>query len=185
MVRFFLKIDSLKYGIIFIFAFCLISCNAVRVNYDYEKTTNFSSYTTYNYFSDIKTGLSELDGKRLFNALDNELKLKGLLLSEEPDILINIQSKTFKGQSNNNIGVGIGGTGGSVGGGISVGLPIKNSSLEREIVFEFIDAQKNELIWQAITSSSFRENSSPEARAQKLHQIVTKILAKYPPKNVN
>ena len=43
----------------------LVSCNAIRVNYDYDKETDFSSYTTYNYYADMDTGLSELDTKTL------------------------------------------------------------------------------------------------------------------------
>ena len=82
----------MKNFIYIIFCFLLISCNAVRVNYDYDKATNFSNYTTYNYFSDIESGLSELDEKRLVKALDSALQAKGYLLAEEPDFFINILS---------------------------------------------------------------------------------------------
>ena len=60
----------------------LASCGAIRVNYDYDKETDFSDYTTYNYFSDMNTGLSEFDTKRLLNAMDIILKNKGLLFCD-------------------------------------------------------------------------------------------------------
>ena len=57
-------------------AFLLVSCNAVRVNYDYEKDTDYSSYTTYNYYPEMKTGLSQLDTKRLLDAIDSTMQVK-------------------------------------------------------------------------------------------------------------
>jgi len=55
---------------IIFFVSLFISCNAVRVNYDYDKETDFSNYNTYNFYPDMQTGLTELDNKRLFKALD-------------------------------------------------------------------------------------------------------------------
>ena len=98
-----------------------MSCHVVRVQTDYEKETNFSNYSTYNYFSDLETGLSELDEKRLIKVLDAVMQSKGLLLSEEPDFLVNIQSGIYQTPRNNTVGVGVGGTGRNVGGGVSVG----------------------------------------------------------------
>jgi uncharacterized protein YceK len=63
----------------------LNSCSSIRVNYDYENTTNFKTYKTYNYFSDVNTGMSALDTKRLIKALDDGLRSQGYTLSETPD----------------------------------------------------------------------------------------------------
>ena len=70
----------------------LTSCGVARVNYDYDSQTDFSSYSTYNYFGDMETGLSELDEKRLMDALDATLGEKGYMFAEEPDVFINIKS---------------------------------------------------------------------------------------------
>src|SRR5690606_28845524 len=66
----------------------LSSCNAVKVNYDYDKETDFSSYTTYSYYPDMETGLSALDVGRLTKAIDSTMRGKGILLSEEPEFYI-------------------------------------------------------------------------------------------------
>ena len=158
------------------------SCHVVRVSTDYEKETDFSNYSTYNYFYDMETGLSELDEKRLLKTLDVLMHNEGLLLSEEPDIFINIQSRIFQRPTGNTVGVGVGGTGRNVGGGVSIGIPISNSNVEREIQFDFVDSQKDVLIWQAISKSSFNEDSAPVERERKLQEIVEKVLSKYPPK---
>jgi len=67
------------------------SCGAIQVTSDYEKTANFSNYKTYNYFSNIESGLSELDEKRLITAINNSLSKQGLLISETPDFLIDFK----------------------------------------------------------------------------------------------
>jgi hypothetical protein len=104
------------------------------------------------------------------------------MLSEEPDMYINITSKTYQGAPKNSVGVGIGGSGRNIGGGISIGIPVGGAKLEREIVFDFIDSQRDVLVWQAKSFSGLKENLSPEARTLKLQKIVVKALSKYPPK---
>ena len=158
------------------------SCHVVRVQTDYEKETDFSNYSTYNYFSDLETGLSELDEKRLIKVLDAAMQAEGILLSEEPDFLINIQSGIYQTPRNNTVGVGLGGTGRNVGGGVSMGIPIGQSNVQREISFDFVDSQKDMLIWQAISKSHLNENVTPLEREKKLKEIVEKVLSKYPPR---
>lgn len=85
-----------------------VSCSAIKVSYDYDKETDFSAYSTYNYYPDMDTGLSELDTKRLLRAIDSTLRGKGFLLSEEPEFLIGIVSSSFQVPRNNTVGVGIG-----------------------------------------------------------------------------
>jgi hypothetical protein len=112
------------------------------VNYDYEKTTDFNTYKTYNYYADLNTGMSELDTKRLLDALDSALQTSGYALSQTPDFFIDIKSSEYQEAARNNVGVGLGGTGGNVGGGISIGIPVGQNNLNRQIVFEFVDENK-------------------------------------------
>lgn len=160
----------------------LISCGGVKVNYDYDETTDFSNYSSYNYFSDVKTGLSQLDEKRLIAILDSTLQAKGYLLAEEPDFYINILSSQYRSAPNNSVGVGVGGTGRRVGGGVSVGFPVGNSGVQRQIQFDFVDAQKDALFWQATSQSGYRENASPSVREERLRVVVNKVFSKFPPK---
>ncbi|MGB5204429.1 DUF4136 domain-containing protein [Eudoraea sp.] len=167
--------------LILLVVLCAISCSTVRVNYDFDKSVDFTNYSTYNYYPEMETGLSDLDSKRLYNAIDSTMQLRGILLSEEPDFYINIQSKSFITPNNSTVGVGIGGTSGNVGGGVSLGVPLGGSNLERELIFDLVDSQKDALFWQAISLSNFNENSSPGTREKKLYEIVTKVFSKYPP----
>ncbi|WP_350293627.1 DUF4136 domain-containing protein [uncultured Croceitalea sp.] len=151
------------------------------MNYDYDKATDFSNYATYNYFEDMESGLSQLDEKRLLDILDSTLQAKGYLLSEEPEFLINIKSFVFQSNSGNNVGVGVGGGGRNVGGGLSIGIPVGNSGIQRQILFDFVDANKNSLFWQADTQSGFRDNAAPIDREEQLKRVVAKAFSKYPP----
>jgi hypothetical protein len=164
------------------FLLFFVSCG-VTVNYDYEKNTDFSKYKSYSYFTDMNTGLSELDANRFFSALDNEMKLKGFTLLEDSDFIINIQSATFQEtQSQSSVGVGLGGGGGAVGGGISVGIPIGQANVSRQIIFEFVDAQTNQLFWQAISNETEIPRDNPEDREEKFKMLVAKVLEGFPPK---
>ncbi|WP_353778890.1 DUF4136 domain-containing protein [Winogradskyella sp. 3972H.M.0a.05] len=159
----------------------LVSCGAT-VNYDYDKKTDFTKYKTYNYFSDIKSGLSELDMKRLLNELDAAMQARGFQKSDDPDFYIDIKSSEYQNNNGSNVGVGVGGGGRNVGGGISIGLPIGSSKLSRQIILDFVDKDRESLFWQAVSESSYNPNATPEKREANFKALVEKILSKYPPK---
>jgi hypothetical protein len=164
-----------------ILALFIVSCAPIRVDYDYDKSTNFNAYKTYQYYANLDTGLSELDTRRLLNTLDAQMEAKGFYLSENPDFFIDIKSTEFQNSPRQTVGVGVGGAGRNVGGGITIGLPIGQANLNRQIIIDFVDENKKQLFWQAISESSFNQNATPEKREERLHAIVEKVLAGYPP----
>ncbi|MUU79562.1 DUF4136 domain-containing protein [Winogradskyella endarachnes] len=159
----------------------LTSCGSV-VNYDYEKSTDFSNYKTYSYYDDMETGLSELDTKRLMRAIDSELKTMGLTRSDNPDFFIDIQSQQVTNRNNSTVGVGVGGGGGRGFGGVSVGIPVGQNQQTREIIIDFVDETKTGLFWQAVSESKYNSNASPEKREAVFAKLVEKVFAEYPPK---
>ena len=163
-------------------ALILTSCGT-KVNYDYEKATDFNNYKTYNYFDDMKTGLSELDLKRLIRTMDTKLETMGLVRSDNPDFYIDIQSQEIQSRNNSNVGIGLGGGGGNVGGGVSVGLPIGGNKNTRELVIEFVGDTKTGMFWQAISESSYSPNATPEKREEQFKIVVDKVFSNYPPKS--
>lgn len=159
----------------------LYSCGTT-VNYDYEKETNFTFYKTYNYFSDIDSGLSELDDKRIIKATDSILSLRGFIKSEEPQFLINFFSKEGAIRPKNTIGVGFGSGGRNVGVGVSGGIPIGGNVIEQQVTLDFVDTEKDELIWHAVSNGEIKEKATPEYKDQYYYKLLSKILKKYPPK---
>lgn len=170
----------LRFLIICVF---VVSCAPIYVAYDYEKQTNFAAYKTYNYYADIDTGLNELDANRLLDILDEQLKLKGLSLSSTPDFFIDITSAEIENNQQSTVGVGVGGGGRNVGGGISIGLPVGQTKINRQIIFEFRDENGIGLFWQAVSESTYNPNSSPEKKEARLKAIVDKVLKGFPPQN--
>ncbi|WJJ97544.1 DUF4136 domain-containing protein [Algibacter luteus] len=168
-----------------ILALLIVSCAPIRVDYDYDKATNFNNYKTYQYYSNLNTGLSDLDTKRLLNVIDAQMEAKGYYLSEDPDFFIDIKSSEIQNPQRQSVGIGIGGTGRNVGGGISVGLPIGQANVNRQIIIDFVDENKKQLFWQAISESSFKPNATPEKREEQFNAIVAKILTGYPPDKKN
>ena len=165
--------------LILAFFICTFMSCGVKVNYDYEKNTDFSKYTSYSYFSDMDTGLSELDANRFFKALDNAMVLKGFTLSENADFIINIKSFTSQEIHNrSSVGLGVGGG----GGGVSLGIPIGQANMSRQIRFDFVDAETNQLFWQAISSETDVPRDHPKEREEKFEHIVSKVLDGFPPK---
>ncbi|WP_339896255.1 DUF4136 domain-containing protein [uncultured Algibacter sp.] len=163
-----------------ILALLIVSCAPIRVNYDYDKTTNFNNYKTYQYYADMETGLSELDTKRLLNAIDAKMETKGFSISENPDFFIDIKSTEYQAPQRQSMGVGLGGGGRNVGGGISIGLPIGQANVNRQITIDFVDENKKQLFWQAISESRFNPKGTPEKRETRLIAIVEKVLSGYP-----
>jgi len=159
----------------------ITSCGAV-VDYDYEKNVNFSEYKTYNYFTDMKTGFSQLDDKRLTRAIDTKLQSMGFTKSDDPSFRIDIQSGEIVNNPNSNVGVGVGGTGRNVGGGVSIGIPVGGNTIQREVSVEFVDDNKSGVFWQAITTINQTRNNTPEKREAAFAKLVEKVFAKYPPK---
>lgn len=171
----------MKFLKISILALLIISCAPIRVNYDFDKMANFNTYKTYQYYGNMETGLSELDTKRLLNAIDANMEAKGFAISENPDFFIDIKSQEYQAAQRQTVGVGVGGTGRNMGGGISIGLPIGQANVNRQITIDFVDENKKQLFWQAISEASFNPNANPEKREARLNAIVEKVLTAYPP----
>jgi hypothetical protein len=161
-----------------LFLLLFISCG-VTVNYDYKKDSDFTKYKTYHYFDDMETGLSVLDSKRFFRQLNAALESKGFSMSNKPDFLIDIKSSYYQDSgSSTSVGVGVGGG----GGGVSVGIPLGEANLSRQIIFDFVDAYTDQLVWQAISNEPTMPVNTPEDREAQFKLVVEKVLEGFPPK---
>lgn len=170
----------IKFILIFLTAVFLSSCGA-SVAVDYDKNTNFSTFTTYNFYPDIKSGLNQLDNKRIMRVTDSLLQQKGFIKSEAPQVLVNFYAKETVSNSRNTLGIGIGGGNGGVGVGVSGGIPIGGRVINQALTVDFVDASNDALIWQAIAEGELKEKASPQQREAYYEAVVSKVLKKYPP----
>ncbi|WP_088341514.1 DUF4136 domain-containing protein [Robiginitalea sediminis] len=172
---------ALRFTILVFLSLQLAGCAAVRVRYDYEPRADWSGFKTYGFYPEMQTGLNDLDSRRLLDALETVLREKGYRQAEEPDFLIDVVAETYQEPSRSNVGVGLGGTGRNVGGGISVGIPVSSSGLKQQITFNIIDTTSDGLIWQAVTTDTFREGADPLQKEARFLQIATKAMSGFPP----
>ena len=76
--------------ILFFLAFTVSCASVYDVQHDYDKQANFANYKTYNWMAvPEKAGIDSLVVERVKNAVNTELKAKGLMMtSNNPDFLI-------------------------------------------------------------------------------------------------
>ncbi len=162
--------------------FLLVSCGGPRVAYDYDQQANFSEYSSVAIYPEIRTGLSQLDEKRLLNSVESVLREKNLYGPQNPGLYLNIYTEEYQEQSGSSLGIGVGGTGRNVGVGVSGGIPLGGSETYLQLTFDLVDVKSDALIWQAVVDSKFDFNAAPEERQKRFDTIVEKALEGYPPK---
>ncbi|PTX44393.1 uncharacterized protein DUF4136 [Christiangramia gaetbulicola] len=168
--------------VLLLFAVVLTSCSSVRVASDYDREANFSNYGTYAFFKPgiDKAEISDLDKKRILRAIETEMSKKGFTKSEDPDLLVSIFTKTNENINiYNNVypywGYGWGWNPWYWGSGFNT----VSSTSEGTLYIDLIDSEGKELVWQGMgTAALAREVNKKQER---INEIVSKIMEKYPP----
>jgi len=159
------------------------SCGSISVYADYEKSAPFSQYRTYAFSKrEIdKVEISTLDKKRILKALENKLTEKGFIQSDQPDLLISFFTKsTQRVDVWNNGGWGWGwGPNWGWGPGMGWGGTFVSTVSEGTLFVNFIDTQKNELVWQGQGTGILKQD--PEKKEIIIKDFVEQILNQYPP----
>ncbi|MDH7447782.1 DUF4136 domain-containing protein [Aquimarina sp. 2201CG14-23] len=159
----------------------LSSCSSVRVASDYDKQANFDGYKSYAFFKPgiDKAEISDLDKKRILRAIEADMAAKGFSKSENPDVLVSIFTKTKENVNvyQNNFGFGYGWGWNPWFWG--AGQNTVSRTTEGTLYIDLIDASKKELIWQGMGTAALTKNV--DRKQEKMNQIVTAILEKYPP----
>lgn len=162
--------------------FIVTSCDTVKVYSDYDKSADFTQYKTYAFMKSgiDKVEISDLDKRRILNAIDKQLQAKGMTKSETPDLLINIFTKSREQVSVNQFNAGYGyGWGWGWNPYMYGGQTYVSSSTEGTLYIDLIDAKKKELIWQGEGTGTLTKDMA--RKDEIVNNIVTQILAQYPP----
>jgi len=172
-----------------LFVLILFSCSSVDVYSDYDKDTDFSNFKTYAFYKKgiDKVEISDLDKRRILRAIENELNAKGMVVSENPDVLINIFTKSReKIDVYNNSYYGwypwyYGYGYGFYGPGYGFGYMNVSTSTEGTLFIDLIDARKKELAWQGIGTGLLSYEKNIEKKEARISEFVSKIMMAYPP----
>ena len=162
----------------------LSSCSSVTVYSDYDKTVDFAPYKTYAYFKPgiDKVEISDLDKRRILRAIDDQMQAKGFTKSDNPDLLINIFTKSREQVDVNQFSAGWGyGWGWGWNPWMMYGgnQTTVSTSTEGTLYIDLIDAKKKEMIWQGEGVGTLTRNI--DKKDEKIAEFVGKILAQYPP----
>lgn len=169
-----------RYFAIFLF---LVSCSSSKIDYDYDRFLDFNKFKSYNYYPELDSGMNELDDKRLMNQLDSVLQSKGFIKKDNPDLFVNFRATRFEGASPFSVNLGFGSIGRSGGVGVSGGTPVGGASLFEVLFFDIVEANLNELIWQARSEKRIPRETTPLKREHYFLSVVSDVFRKFPPEN--
>lgn len=163
----------------------LVSCDAVRVYCDYDKKVDFTQFKTFAFYKQgiDKVEISDLDKRRILHAIEDELLTKGFSKSDNPDLLVNIFTKSREqvdiNQFNAGWGYGWGFGWNPWGFGGFGGQTTVATSTEGTLFIDLIDTKKKEMVWQGEGQGELTRNV--DKKDEKIKAFVTKILTQYPP----
>lgn len=168
-----MKFNSLL--VLSLLGFFLASCKTVSVTYDFDHSTDFNTYKTYNFHQKgiDKLELNDLDKRRILTAIEANLAAKGFIKSEAPDLYINVLASSKEKVSIDNGYYG--GYWGPYWGGPSRVYQYTSGS----IIIDIIDNQKNILVWQG--AGSGLNVSNLNTKAEDIPKAIDEILKNFPP----
>jgi len=160
----------------------LVSCGAVST-VDYDTETDFTNLTSYQFFSDLDSGLNELDDNRIIRAIDSSFQKRGFERTDYCSFYIDFFAAETSTNSRNTLGIGVGGGGGNVGVGVSGGIPIGGRLISQQLTIEIFEASEGKkLVWKVIIDGELKENATPSQKEAYYISEIDKALQKFPPK---
>jgi hypothetical protein len=154
------------------------AASAQDVSYDYDRQADFSRLKTYAWVPGTNLR-DELNHKRIVDAIDAQLVMKGFTRVDSPDqadVLVSYHTAFGSELQINTLGTGWGG----------YRLSRSGSARVEEIVtgtlaVVMMDAKSRSLIWRGIASKEVDTDASPEKRDKNINKAAEKLFKKYPP----
>jgi hypothetical protein len=169
----------------------LLACAGVRVSQDYDATTDFTAFRTFDWFP----GERQLTGEggiaepfleqRIQTAVGRELSARGFekVTSRTPDFYVNYHVSVQQKLTTSGVNVGYGmGSYGSWG-GVGVGMrsnPVRTYD-EGTLIIDFVDGGSRKLVWRGTGSKALSSNPTPENTTATVDVAAREILKQFPP----
>ncbi len=158
---------------------------------DYDYTVDFSQYKSYGYFNpfDIEDpNYSTIYGAIFREAIDQEMKSRGYVKSENPDLLINVSGRLKeKTRVTNTSGAYMGGYYGyrsgfyGAWGGYGYGSSTHISQYtEGTINVDLVDRAEKRMVWEGIAIGRVNEKESNDETRASIFTAIQKMFAGYP-----
>jgi hypothetical protein len=161
----------------------VIGCSTITVQYDYDKTVNFSGLKTYYWISvPVEGDISPLTVKRVRSAVDTRLQAKGYgLAADNPDVLIAMHFGKQQKVQVTDWGYTYSPHGRYRGGYWGPRRIDVYQYEEGTLILDFVDSQSKELIWRGMATGEIDRYATPEKLDKKISEAVAKILKNFPP----
>jgi len=168
-----------KIFFILLFFSITISCSTIYdVRYDYDPQTDFSGFKTFDWMQvPEKADMNSLVIQRIKNAVNAELKAKGLTLtSNNPDFLIakHLGKKDQVKVTDWGYSYGRRGYRGTAGGSV-------HQYEEGSLILDFVDAKSKKMIWRGAAKAQVQYVDTPKKIDSLINEAVKEILKEYPP----
>ncbi|HKA37005.1 MAG TPA: DUF4136 domain-containing protein [Thermoanaerobaculia bacterium] len=157
-----------------------IACSTLTTSADYDPSTDFSRYKTWDLKQD-KSIDNALLARRIETAVTAELAKKGMTRNtSNPDFWVAVHGRMSKQTQINTYDTGWGyGYGWRYGGGMSTStvteVPVGT------LIVDIVDAGKKDLVWRGTASDTLNPEASPEKKEANLQEAMAKLLANFPP----
>lgn len=176
----------------------LTGCSSLKVTSDLDKSVDFSSIKTFEYYGwadDSDQILNRFDKERIEDAFGEEFSKRGMSeVENEADVIVALyivtEQKTQTTATTTGMGGGYGGygyggyygygPGWGWGGGMSTTTYHDYDYTVGTLVVSVFDAKKEQLIWTSVGSGTIKEN--PDSRGKNIPRVIQAIMGKYPVK---
>ena len=161
-----------------------VACSSsIKVTTDYDRGTDFSTYKTYKFVKEVADiPMNDLNKNRLLTSIEKELNAKGLVKSDDPDLIVDIQISARQEQSattHSSYYGGYGRRGYRSGGGFSSSYTSIDTYIVGTIFIDLVDNKENVMVWQGVGEGTV--NFEAKDREAMMEKNIAKILSGYPP----
>lgn len=178
--------QSIKILLVLLVCGFVISCSPTYgVKSVHDKEVKFKDFKTYDWMKvQEETQMNEKVVQRVQNAVNKELKAKGLMMrSDDPDFFIAQHVGKRSKVQVSDYGYGyrphredLAGYGGGWN-----QKPTTRSYDEGVLILDFVDPQSKEMIWRGSIKADLHKVNTEEKRIRLINEAVKKILARFPP----
>ena len=161
---------------------CLgIAAYAQDVQFDYDRSANFSAYKTYRWvdYKPVQVG-DELLDRDIKRAVDEQLAGKRLQRVETGgDLLIGYQAGISQEKEFDSLGGGLGRWGGPWGMGNG---RVTTATIDvGKLVIGIFDPATKQLVWRGAASKTLDLSKDPDKNYRTLEKAMAKLFRNYPP----
>jgi hypothetical protein len=183
-----------KAAVVLMTVLLLTGCaTKTNIQSDYDRSVDFSKFKTYGYFSPMgieNANYSSLLGQMFRDAIDTQMKQRGYVLSDSPDLLLNVsatledKTKVSTYQDPMMHGGGYYGYRGGMydpWGGYGYGTTTHVSQYtEGTVNVDMVDIAQKRMVWEGIAIGRVEEKKKNENLRQDIMDGVAEMFVNYP-----